>query len=60
MYFMKKRLVRLLEPLVKGKLARKYAAAASRIQRMFRRYRDRKMQFEALKRKNELRKKLVL
>lgn len=43
MFAMKKRLVKLLEPLVQAKLARKYAFAATKIQRMFRRYRDRRI-----------------
>lgn len=52
---MQKRLVRMLEPLVKQRFHHKRVAAATLIQRMFRRYQSRKVQLEKLKKRNQMR-----
>jgi hypothetical protein len=51
-FFMQKRLVKKLEPLVKNYLQAKKVTAATLIQRMFRRYRERKQQLDKLKKRN--------
>jgi IQ calmodulin-binding motif len=55
MKFMKKRLARLIEPYVKKYLKAKRVHAASCIQRMFRRFKARKLQLERLRLNNERR-----
>ena len=54
MKFQMRRLAKKLQPLVREKQKAKRIGAATLIQRMFRRYKDRKQQLEKLKIQNEM------
>jgi hypothetical protein len=58
--FMRKRLVRKLEPLAAQYLHRKRVRAVSLIARAYKRYRHRKDQLERLKKRNEHRRRLAI